>query len=393
MVRTEAGLRILGIPVRVEPSFLLISLMVGAFGGTVVQMITWVIVAFVAILVHELGHALVMRHYGFEPYIVLHGFGGLAGREGSFGRTSIWREVAISLAGPGAGLLLALPVFAALAFVPPAVLGGLADLLNILLSITVFWSVLNLVPMMPLDGGNVSRLLFLRFFPARPRLPYYLTIVVAAASIPLSIVVGFYFWAVISLFSMVQAITAVRALPSIIAPRTARRSASGQAVAFRGRAEAPAPVAKQASPNDDPLQAIRAAFVLSPDQETGSQLVELFVAARRFSALAAIAAGPDGRVIPGGVLAVAAGAALDGGAAQAAVDLGELAHARGAGVHASTVLARASGKQGRLEEAARWIEQAIADGVVDREAMRRAPELSALVGDTRWQGWMAGPVS
>lgn len=117
-------MQILGIPVRIEPSFLLISVMVGAFGGTVMGMITWMVVSFVAILVHELGHALVMRAYGFEPYIVLHGFGGLAGREGSFGRTSIWREVAVSLAGPGAGLLLAVPVFLALTFIPAPVLGG-----------------------------------------------------------------------------------------------------------------------------------------------------------------------------------------------------------------------------------------------------------------------------
>ena len=43
-------MRILGIPVRIEPSFLLISVMVGAFGGTVMGMITWMVVSFVAII-------------------------------------------------------------------------------------------------------------------------------------------------------------------------------------------------------------------------------------------------------------------------------------------------------------------------------------------------------
>lgn len=384
-------MRLLGIPVRIEPSFLLISVMVGAFGGTVMEMITWVVVAFVAILVHEMGHALVMKAYGFEPYIVLHGFGGLAGREGSFGRTSIWREVAISLAGPGAGLLLALPVFIALTFIPAAVLGGLSNMLGILLTITIFWSVLNLLPMMPLDGGNVARLLFLRFVPSRPRLPYYLTIVVAMASIPLSIMVGMYFWAVICLFSMIQAFGAVRALPAVVGVRTQVRPKSGQAVAFRAK-EAVAAV-KTASPNDDPLQAARSRFVRSPDVETGTSLVELFVEARRFSALAAIAAGPDGKVIPGGVLAVAAGAALEAQAAQAAVDLAELAHRRGAGVHASAVLARAFGRLERLDEAAVWIERALADGLLDPSALRTAPELAVLADDPRWEAWAAGPVS
>lgn len=384
-------MRILGIPVRIEPSFLLISVMVGAFGGTVMGMITWMVVSFVAILVHELGHALVMRAYGFEPYIVLHGFGGLAGREGSFGRTSIWREVAVSLAGPGAGLLLAVPVFLALTFIPAPVLGGLSELLGVLLTITVFWSVLNLVPMMPLDGGNVARLLFLRFFPARPRLPYYLTILVAAVSIPLSIAVGLYFWAVICVFSLVQAVMAVRALPPVIGVRPERRAPAGQVVELRPR-ESVAP-AKGASPNDDPLQAVRSRFVRSPDTATGTELVELFVAARRFSALAAIAAGPDGKVIPGGVLAVAAGAALDARATQAAIDLGRLAHDRGAGAHASTVLARAYGRLDRLDEAAAWVERVRADGVADLSVLRDAEELAALADDPRWESWASGPAS
>jgi Zn-dependent protease len=389
--------RILGIPVRIEPSFLLISALVGSLGGTVMQMITWVVVVFVGVLVHEMGHALMMKYFGFEPFIVLHGFGGLAGREGSFGRTSIWREVAISLAGPGAGFLLGLLAFALLAFVPAPVLGGLAEMLKILLWVTVFWGALNLLPMMPLDGGNVARLLFLRFFPSRPRLPFYLTIFVAAVSIPLSVWVGMYFWAVICVFSIVQAVSAIRALPAVITARAVRRVASGQAVAFRARpapeAEVPPAKVAPASPNDDPLQAVRSAFVRTPDAATGVRLVELFVGARRFSALAAIAAGPDGRVIPGGPLAVAAAAALESGAATAAFDLATLAHARGAGAHASAVLARACAKLDRLDDAARWVETALADGVVDRAGLRAARELAPLVDDPRWEQWLAGPVS
>jgi stage IV sporulation protein FB len=383
--------RILGIPVRIEPSFLLIAVMVGAMGGTVMGMITWIVVIFLAVLVHEMGHALVMRAYGFEPYIVLHGFGGLAGREGSFGRTSIWREVAISLAGPGAGFLLAVPAALALLFVPAPVLGGLGNLLEVLLRVTIFLSILNLIPMMPLDGGNVARLLLLRFFPSRPRLPFYLTILVAGLSIPLSIVVGFYFWAVICVFSLIQAVAAVRALPAVVSVRPERRAPAGQVVAMRPRESAEP--RKGASPNDDPLQAARSRFVRNPDEATGTELVEAFVAASRFSALAAIAAGPDGRVLPGGVLAAAALAALEGRAAQAAVDLGLLAHARGAGAHASPVLARAYGHLGRLDEAATWVQAARTDGVADLSMLRGASELAALRNDPRWEDWQAGPVS
>ncbi len=377
-----------GIPVRIEPSFLFITALIGLQGGDIASMVAWVVAVFIGVLVHEMGHALLMKYYGFEPYIVLHGFGGLAGREGNFGRTSIWREVLISLAGPGAGFVLGLVVFVALLAAPAELPQGIQQLMGNLLMVTIVWGILNLLPMMPLDGGNVSRLLFLRFAPTRPRWSWYLGIVVAVMSIGASLAIGLYFWAIISAFSIVQAVQEIRRLPSTLAARPAPRPA-GQAVSFRRPPpKGAATGALTHTPDDDPMQAARSAFIRSPDADTGERLVMAFVAARRFAGLAAIAAGPDGVVLSGAVLAAAASAALDAGVPRSAVELGTLAHTRGAGVHASGVVARAYGRLGQNDDAARWVERALADGWRDTESLRRAPELAALVDDPRWREWV-----
>ena len=190
---TQYDLRfsIAGIPVRVHPLFWLIALLFGA-SGDLVQLPIWVFVVFVSILIHELGHALAMRRYGQPSRIILHFAGGLTVPEPvSWG--SRWANVAlrpnqeifISLAGPGAGFLLAalvvvgatisggsiitnwlfgvipLPVAALLPF------GGrvMSLLVTMLLWVNVFWGLINLLPVYPLDGGNVSRYLLLQADP------------------------------------------------------------------------------------------------------------------------------------------------------------------------------------------------------------------------------------
>ena len=66
---------------------------------------------FLGILCHELGHALVMRSYGYFPWITLYGLGGMASYDrphGSSGQwADSWRQIFISAAGPLAGFLVA----------------------------------------------------------------------------------------------------------------------------------------------------------------------------------------------------------------------------------------------------------------------------------------------
>lgn len=185
--RSSADLhfRILGFPVRVHPFFWLVMLFWGLSGGDGEPRftLTWVTIAFISILIHELGHAILQRRFGGEPRIVLYSFGGLAICDDC--DRSPGSQIAISLAGPFAGFafagLVALAVQAsgheigfalgnadAKGFIPiPALIGSIlvapfaSAPLNlvvvVLLWINIWWGILNLLPIYPLDGGRVAR--------------------------------------------------------------------------------------------------------------------------------------------------------------------------------------------------------------------------------------------
>lgn len=179
------------IPVQVHPFFWVIALLFGLSAGGIVDLLIWVVVVFIAILVHELGHALVMWMYGQPSYIVLYHFGGLTipissrwgERSGPVSFTSN-QEILISLAGPFAGFFLAMVInFVVIAmggavsinwlfgFIPiPLVMlpGGrwlMYAFVSTFLWVSIFWGIINLLPVYPLDGGNVARHLFLKADP------------------------------------------------------------------------------------------------------------------------------------------------------------------------------------------------------------------------------------
>ncbi|MFN8413387.1 MAG: M50 family metallopeptidase [Anaerolineales bacterium] len=140
---------------------------------------------FISILIHELGHAFAMRFYGQRSQIVLHGTGGLTIPEqipwgGSYANIALspFQEILISLAGPGVGFF-----FAILVLITTAITGGtifLTSLFGVIPTLSIskwkryhkhacdysalgqyFLGIINLVPVYPLDGGNVARYLLL----------------------------------------------------------------------------------------------------------------------------------------------------------------------------------------------------------------------------------------
>ena len=60
---------------QIEFPFLLVAFLTGARAGSVLLLLAWVIVLFVSILIHELGHAVMGKVYGGEVRILLHGMG------------------------------------------------------------------------------------------------------------------------------------------------------------------------------------------------------------------------------------------------------------------------------------------------------------------------------
>ncbi len=176
--------RMFRISVRVHPLFWLVA---GILSFDWVRMgIPHLLVAvaciFLSILVHELGHVVVGRWFGSYGHIVLYGFGGLA--IGSNNLERRWQRVLVLFAGPGAQfLLLVLVCLASYAaygeWVPDVramlitLLRGESDIPAQLLFVTIstlyfvnlVWPILNLLPVWPLDGGQIAREWFTYFTP------------------------------------------------------------------------------------------------------------------------------------------------------------------------------------------------------------------------------------
>ncbi len=153
MPSSGAGLRfrVLGVPVTIGPSIVLLLAFFGFTLGDLVAILLWIVIGIVSIVLHELGHALVARAAGADPTITLAGLGGVtryrpSGRSGTRG----WR-LAISLAGPGVGLAVGAVAWLLLDAVPP---GYPTVAMDILLFTSIGWSIFNLLPILPLDGGQ-----------------------------------------------------------------------------------------------------------------------------------------------------------------------------------------------------------------------------------------------
>lgn len=154
--------RMFGIPVRVHPMFWAFSAILGwdysALGFE--YLLLWIACSFVSILIHELGHVIAGLIFGQPGQIVLYSFGGLA--IGPYHQLRPWQRIVQLFAGPGAGFLLygLVYLFAQHALVridPTFNMRMLHHALAMLLFMNLFWNLLNLIPVFPLDGGQISR--------------------------------------------------------------------------------------------------------------------------------------------------------------------------------------------------------------------------------------------
>jgi Zn-dependent protease len=153
-----------GIPVYASPFYFLLLLVFAR--GDLVRGIVWAVCITLSLLVHEFGHAMVARHLRHDPSIMLHGFGGLTSRART-GRDV--EEAAIIAMGPAAGLALGLVVYGVwlLLLTTGVASPAAATVVNALLYPCITWNLLNLIPLWPLDGGQLFRLALLRWFSAR----------------------------------------------------------------------------------------------------------------------------------------------------------------------------------------------------------------------------------
>jgi Zn-dependent protease len=169
--------RIFGTPVRVHPMFWLVSALLGWHVQRelgFVYLLIWILCVFVSILVHELGHIWMGRFFGSDGHIVLFSFGGLA--IGSKNLPNRWQRILVSAAGPliqfiPFGLVWLIWIYQREIFGMDVLLGRagtpIRAALHFLWWINLWWPLLNLLPIWPLDGGQIARELFDYFMPGR----------------------------------------------------------------------------------------------------------------------------------------------------------------------------------------------------------------------------------
>ncbi|MFM9009429.1 MAG: metalloprotease [Planctomycetota bacterium] len=179
---------VLGIRVRVSAWFWVTAVLFGWAGCQALSagdqrtllllLVIWAATVFGSIMVHELGHALAYRAHGQSSHVVLYHLGGLTIPD-AWGRRHLRpsQRLVVSAAGPGAQLCLAASLIAALKAAgycvpfPFAVVSGALGLYDghdyasilvyalvfFVVSVNVLWPLLNLIPVPPLDGGQIVR--------------------------------------------------------------------------------------------------------------------------------------------------------------------------------------------------------------------------------------------
>jgi len=185
--------RLFGISFCIQPSFWLMSALFGYLvvgmgqqrdGVELLKYIGyWILCTLVSVMVHELGHAIMGRVFGLPGNITLAGMGGQA--VGNFDTLRSWQRVLVILAGPGAGFLLLFALILVnqrpwnlnvadaldLPMLKIPWKWDLLDQINTNLKTTppyneimkflcwmnLFWNIINLIPIIPLDGGMLMR--------------------------------------------------------------------------------------------------------------------------------------------------------------------------------------------------------------------------------------------
>jgi Zn-dependent protease len=158
--------------VRVLPWFWLMAAFLGIdlLRDGPLYLFIWMVVVFVSILVHELGHALTAEALGCPSSIVMYHFGGLAFHNPGWNYTRRVRML-ITAAGPLAGLALFGIVYGILYanfhldFIPIEWLRSDPFRVAVLslIYVNLVWSLFNLLPVYPLDGGHLCREICLHF--------------------------------------------------------------------------------------------------------------------------------------------------------------------------------------------------------------------------------------
>ncbi|HKZ00380.1 MAG TPA: site-2 protease family protein [Rhabdochlamydiaceae bacterium] len=150
------------IPITIHPTFWLFAALIGylnsmSFLGTLI----WIGIIFVSVLFHEFGHALTSLIFGQKPRIELVALGGLTYHGGE--KLVFWRQFFIVFNGPLFGLIL-FGIATLLLYIPVLSSGTTGMIINLTRAVNLFWTLVNLLPVLPLDGGQLLRIVLEKIF-------------------------------------------------------------------------------------------------------------------------------------------------------------------------------------------------------------------------------------
>lgn len=153
------------IPVVIHPIFWLVVGVIGfVYTQSFLGMLIWAGVILSSLLVHEFGHALMAKVFGQSAQIELVAMGGVTFHDGK--KLKRWQDFLIVLMGPLSSLILA-----GVAYLIRLAVGPVSQtffyILSLFVIINIFWTIVNMLPILPLDGGQLLRIVLEGLFGAK----------------------------------------------------------------------------------------------------------------------------------------------------------------------------------------------------------------------------------
>jgi stage IV sporulation protein FB len=197
-----------GIPIKIAPTFFLTAALIGFINSfSILGTAIWVGIIFISVLVHEFGHAVMSLLFGQHPRIELVAFGGLTIPEGK--RLSRWKEFIVVLMGPLFGFLLF--VIATLILQIPFENTFARAVLQTIRFVNLFWTAVNLFPILPLDGGQLVRIVLEGIFGSKGwKISLYVSLAFSSVVSVAFFMIGYFLVGAVFLIFAFQGIETIR---------------------------------------------------------------------------------------------------------------------------------------------------------------------------------------
>lgn len=143
------------IPIAIHPFFWVLAALIGWMNsqGSFLWMFIWIGIIFFSVLIHEFGHAFTAVLFKQRARIQLVAMGGVTSFDGP--KLKFWQQFFIVLNGPFFGFLLFLAATVLLKFEWSPLVTAIIQMTRLA---NLFWTVVNLLPVVPLDGGQLLRI-------------------------------------------------------------------------------------------------------------------------------------------------------------------------------------------------------------------------------------------